>query len=242
MHLQKVRCAKEPQDPNALARSRPEQRGSGDFPRTAVKPVFYRRAIDVDNVVSFTFDNVVSFSSGCALVLNSSPSPCLVLENRDPTFHVPIAHYCQSKRAQADKAFQGRTGLRRKSAQTSLLLAFTFLLAVGGRLSVSCAQNAPSPDTKGNLVLFDFGDANDKQIRDAAIARFNNRYPNVKVTDQFYPISSWSDYLNKLVTQIASGKAPDLIHIATEGVQLAVRKNLVIALDELTSEPSGRNS
>ena len=172
--------------------------------------------------------------------MNSSSSPCLDLEDRDPTFHVPIAHHGQSKRAQADNAFQGRTGLRRKSAQTSLLLAFTFLLAVGGRLSVSCAQNAPSPDTKGNLVLFDFGDANDKQIRDAAIARFNKRYPNVKVTDQFTPISSWSDYLNKLVTQIASGKVPDLIHIATEGVQLAVRKNLVIPLDELTSEPSGK--
>jgi multiple sugar transport system substrate-binding protein len=172
--------------------------------------------------------------------MNSSPSPCLDLEDRDPTFDVPIAHHCQSKSVQADKAFQGRTGWRRKSAQTSLLLAFTFLLAVGGRLSVSCAQNTPSPDTKGNLVLFDFGDANDKQIRDAAIARFNKRYPNVKVIDQFTPISSWSDYLNKLVNQIASGKAPDLIHIATEGVQLAVRKNLVIPLDELTSEPSGK--
>jgi multiple sugar transport system substrate-binding protein len=172
--------------------------------------------------------------------MNSSPSPCLDLEDRDPTFHVPIGHHCQTKRGQADKAFQGRTGWRHKSAQTALLLAFTFLLVVGGRLSVSCAQNAPSPDTKGNLVLFDFGDANDKQIRDAAIARFNKRYPNVKITDQFTPISSWSDYLNKLVTQIASGKAPDLIHIATEGVQLAVRKNLVIPLDELTSEPSGK--
>jgi multiple sugar transport system substrate-binding protein len=120
------------------------------------------------------------------------------------------------------------------------LLALTFLLVADDRLSVSFAQTAPTADTKGSLVLFDFGDANDKQIRDAAIARFNKRYPNVKVTDQFTPISSWSDYLNKLVTQIASGKAPDLIHIATEGVQLAVRKNLVMPLDELTSEPSGK--
>src|SRR5271166_5995061 len=119
-------------------------------------------------------------------------------------------------------------------------LAFALLMAAG-RFSAASAQNAPSPDTKGNLVLFDFGDANDKQIRDAAIVRFNKRYPNVKVTDQFTPISSWSDYLNKLVTQIASGKAPDLIHIATEGVQLAVRKNLVISLDELTSGPSGKD-
>jgi multiple sugar transport system substrate-binding protein len=105
---------------------------------------------------------------------------------------------------------------------------------------MASAQSAPPQDTKGSLVLFDFGAANDKQIRNAAIARFNKRYPNVKVTDQFSPISTWSDYLNKLVTEIASGKAPDLIHIATEGVQLAVRKNLVIPLDELTSESAGK--
>ena len=91
-------------------------------------------------------------------------------------------------------------------------------------------------------MLFDFGDANDKQIRDAAIARFNKRYPNVKVNDQFTPIASWSDYLNKLVAQVASGKVPDLIHIATEGAQLAVRKNLVIPLDEFTkSDPSAKD-
>jgi ABC-type glycerol-3-phosphate transport system substrate-binding protein len=172
--------------------------------------------------------------------MNSSPSPCLDREHRDPTFHLAIAHLCQSKRAEASKTFLGRAGSRHRSARISLLLSLTFLLVVGGRLSVSFAQNAPASDTKGSLVLFDFGDANDKQIRDAAITRFNKRYPNVKVTDQFTPISSWSDYLNKLVTQIASGKAPDLIHIATEGVQLAVRKNLVIPLDELTSEPPGK--
>ena len=163
------------------------------------------------------------------------------ISDTESTFHVPIAHHCQSKRAHSHNAVQSRTGWRHKFPQTSLLLAFTFLLGVDGRLSVSRAQNAPSPDTKGNLVLFDFGDANDKQIRDAAIARFNKRFPNVKVTDQFTPISSWSDYLNKLVTQIASGKVPDLIHVATEGTELAVRKNLVVPLDEFTSEASGKD-
>jgi multiple sugar transport system substrate-binding protein len=99
--------------------------------------------------------------------------------------------------------------------------------------------DAPPPNTKAELVLFDFGDANDKQIRDATIARFNKRYPNVKVTDQFTPITSWADYIDKLVTQVASGKAPDLIHIATEGVELSIRKHLVIPLDEFKGGSSG---
>jgi multiple sugar transport system substrate-binding protein len=108
------------------------------------------------------------------------------------------------------------------------------LLCLGAALTVSGSISAapPAPDTKANLVLFDFGDAKDKQIREAAIARFNQRYPNVKVVDQFNPITSWSDYLDKLLTLSVSGKAPDLIHIATEGVQLGVHKKLLRPLNE----------
>ncbi len=111
---------------------------------------------------------------------------------------------------------------------------------VHGGLSTASAENAPLANTKAELVLFDFGDANDKQIRDAAIARFNKRYPNVKVTDQFTPITSWSDYIDKLVTQVASGKAPDLIHIATEGALLTISKTLVIPLDEFINSDAGK--
>jgi multiple sugar transport system substrate-binding protein len=108
-------------------------------------------------------------------------------------------------------------------------------------LSTGLSQSAPPGDTKGELVLFDFGDANDKQVRDATIARFHKRYPNVKVTDQFTPITSWPDYIDKLVTQVASGKAPDLIHIATEGAQLSIQKQLIIPLDEFTKANSGKD-
>jgi multiple sugar transport system substrate-binding protein len=116
----------------------------------------------------------------------------------------------------------------------SLVFALTH-----GSLPVVAADETPPANTKAELVLFDFGDANDKQVRDATIARFNQRYPDVKVTDQFTPITSWSDYIDKLVQQVVSGKAPDLIHIATEGVELSIRKHLVIPLDELTGGSAG---
>src|SRR5258708_17269488 len=116
-----------------------------------------------------------------------------------------------------------------------VLKSFDLGLLFGNQLlSAALAQSPPPGDTKGELVLFDFGDANDKQVRDATIARFNKRYPNVKVTDQFTPITSWPDYIDKLVTQLASGKAPDLIHIATEGAELSIQNKLIIPLDELT--------
>jgi multiple sugar transport system substrate-binding protein len=137
-----------------------------------------------------------------------------------------------------------RSDVSRRSPQIFCrLLAFLglFLLIVHGRLSTASAENTPPAGTKAELVLFDFGDANDKQMRDVAIARFNKRYPSVKVTDQFTPITSWPDYIDKLVTQIASGKAPDLIHIATEGALLTINKKLVIPLDEFTNSDAGKD-
>jgi multiple sugar transport system substrate-binding protein len=118
------------------------------------------------------------------------------------------------------------------------------LLSAGAALALSGTISAapPSPDTKADLVLFDFGDAKDKQIREAAIARFNKRYPNAKVVDQFNPITSWSDYLDKLLTLSVSGKAPDLIHIATEGAQLGVHKRLLRPLNDFVeNDPAQRN-
>jgi ABC-type glycerol-3-phosphate transport system substrate-binding protein len=114
---------------------------------------------------------------------------------------------------------------RFRALQTLLwsILSIGAVLILSGQLSAA----PPAPDIKADLVLFDFGDAKDKQIREAAIARFNKRYPNVKVVDQFNPITSWSDDLDKLLTLSVSGKAPDLIHIATEGVQLGVHKRLL---------------
>jgi ABC-type glycerol-3-phosphate transport system substrate-binding protein len=105
----------------------------------------------------------------------------------------------------------------RTRLQALPFLACALLLIATGRFSAATAQNnAPPADPKGSLVLFDFGDVNEKQTRHAAIARFNKRYPNVKVNDYFTPISSWSDYYAKVLAQVVPARVPDLIHIATE--------------------------
>src|SRR4029077_18057774 len=59
-------------------------------------------------------------------------------------------------------ALEDKPRRRQIFVQALPFLAFA-LLVTDGRFSAASAQNAPSPDTKGNLVLFDFGDANDKQ-------------------------------------------------------------------------------
>ena len=98
-----------------------------------------------------------------------------------------------------------------------------------------------SPDIEATLVLYDFGDTNDRAVRQQAIARFNERFPNVTVELQFTPISTWSEYLEKLVTQVAGGSPPDLVHIATEGVRLAVDKKLLLPIDDFAADdPDGQ--
>ncbi len=94
------------------------------------------------------------------------------------------------------------------------------------------AQGAPpAADAEGDLSTFNYGGEQEQKIYSDAIARFNARYPNVNVKDNFTPVETWSDYANKLTTQIAGGNAPDLIHVAIEGSRLLISKNLLEPLN-----------
>ena len=82
--------------------------------------------------------------------------------------------------------------------------------------------------------MFDFGSAKTQRIYKDAIARFNQRYPNVRVKEEYQPFpNSWSQYINGLRTRVASGLETDVIALAIEGVRLTVRDGLMLPLDEL---------
>jgi multiple sugar transport system substrate-binding protein len=63
--------------------------------------------------------------------------------------------------------------------------------------------------------------------------RFTAKNPNINVAVQVVSIVTWSSYFAKILTQVAGGKAPDIIGIATEGAQLVGAKNLGLPLDSL---------
>ena len=113
---------------------------------------------------------------------------------------------------------------------------------VGGLLLGACGGNsspasgglkaAPvAKNVKADLTLYNWGTPVDKKIWDDAIARFNKNFPNVNVTNNIVPVTSWADYADKLATLVAGGKSPDLINIGGEGYRLGVAKNLVLPLD-----------
>lgn len=83
------------------------------------------------------------------------------------------------------------------------------------------------------IVVFDFGGEADAKIYADSHARFNKRFPNVEVIDNFTPVSTWSEYSNKVAAQVASGSQLDIINIAIEGTRLVVGKDLLDPLDDI---------
>lgn len=96
--------------------------------------------------------------------------------------------------------------------------------------SAAAGHQPPPSDTTATLSVSNWGNPGDEQLYNAAIARFNKRYPNVKVTQTFTQVVNWSDYINKILSSIAAGSPPDVINIATEGVEFGLSKNLFLPL------------
>lgn len=118
-----------------------------------------------------------------------------------------------------------------------------------GAMVVACAPAATAPtggaeapaasqDEAITLTIFDFGGEADQKVYADAHARFKETHPNVTIVDNFTPVSTWSEYSNKIVTQVAGGQAPDIINIAIEGARLLVSKDLLIPLDDILSGDS----
>ena len=139
--------------------------------------------------------------------------------------------------------FRWREGQSRVGAAAVALSAITALAACGGGGGASGGgssgsddpgadgpYSAPKSDVQATLTISNWGDPQDKAVYDEVAARFQERYPNVEVKNNFTPITTWSEYVNKLVTQIAGGQAPDVINMGLEGVQMGLDKDLFASL------------
>jgi multiple sugar transport system substrate-binding protein len=103
------------------------------------------------------------------------------------------------------------------------------------------ATSGLSPDTTATITIFNFGGAADQKVYAEAEDRFKKRYPNVTIVDNFTPVTTWSEYTNKVATQVAGGKPPDIINIAIEGAALLQSKGLLMPLDNyMNNDPAGK--
>jgi multiple sugar transport system substrate-binding protein len=92
---------------------------------------------------------------------------------------------------------------------------------------------------KVELTLAYPGNDDKKDQLEKFLAQFSEKHPNVKVKLVFVPNTGWADYFNKLETMAAGGKAPDVIRVAIEGIQMFVKRGLALPLDPyMKAEPN----
>ncbi|MFE2992304.1 extracellular solute-binding protein [Streptomyces sp. NPDC059262] len=90
---------------------------------------------------------------------------------------------------------------------------------------------ADIPGRDGNaLVVATLGSAIAPAAQHALSDGFEKLHPGIKVRLLPVQATDWSDFFAKILTQIAAGSAPDVVYVATEGVQLFA-KQLGVALD-----------
>lgn len=83
------------------------------------------------------------------------------------------------------------------------------------------------------LRVLNWGNTEEEQIANDAIARFNEAYPDVTVEQTCVPVESWSDFVQKWITMCTSGETPDVISIGLEAAQMAVSNDLLLPLNDI---------
>lgn len=113
------------------------------------------------------------------------------------------------------------------------------LLQVGGAglglasLAALAGCSSAGASSGGTLKMLYFGD------QKSATALQQRLQPQVRKLDKTVALqisavngTDWNDFFSKVLTQIASGSAPDIVGVATEGVQLMASKGLATPLDD----------
>lgn len=115
----------------------------------------------------------------------------------------------------------------------------------GGETAVQEAEASPKENAEASeeaestgattLRVLNWGSTEEERIANEAIARFNEKYPDVEVKQTCVPVDSWSDFIQKWITMSTSGEAPDVINLGLEGAQMAVSNDLLLPLDDIVA-------
>lgn len=65
------------------------------------------------------------------------------------------------------------------------------------------------------------------------VARFEEKYPNVKVEAEYYAGLSWDEIIQKQLVEFAAGTQADVVYIAIEGTHLMVEYDLFQPITDL---------
>jgi len=93
-------------------------------------------------------------------------------------------------------------------------------------------NKATGNEKQVELTLAFPGDDGKKELLEKLLETFYEENPNIKVNILYVASEGWGDYFNKLQTMVAGGKAPDVVRVAIEGIEMFVQQDLALALDE----------
>ena len=122
--------------------------------------------------------------------------------------------------------------LRKSVLRAAILvgLLLVFVAPIMAQDATPVVHDTPSGPI--NFVFWNDG-PNAQPGWEAVVKEFNVSYPNVQVNLVGVTGTNWGEYLNGLATLIAGGDKPDLMWVATEGVQLLVNElKIAMPLDD----------
>lgn len=82
------------------------------------------------------------------------------------------------------------------------------------------------------IKVAQFGSIENAQLVQKVLDGFKKIQPDITVEVQAISAPDWDGFAAKLLTQIAAGDVPDLINVATEGLQLFAGKGLAAPMDD----------
>jgi len=121
--------------------------------------------------------------------------------------------------------------LSRRSALAGGLSALTAAGLAACSSSSSGGSGASGSSSKTLNVAYFGTQAGADQISKVADP-FRKTHPGITVKITATNGTDWNDFFSKLLTQIAAGTIPDVIQVATEGLQLFAAKGLAAPLDD----------
>ncbi|MDT0443493.1 ABC transporter substrate-binding protein [Streptomyces johnsoniae] len=96
----------------------------------------------------------------------------------------------------------------------------------------SCLNLGVEGSPHGPLDVLYLGDATQQQSFNQLFDAFREAHPDIELEARGIAAPNWGTFANTVATQIAGGKVPDVVQVATEGQRLFASKGLMEPLDD----------
>jgi len=117
--------------------------------------------------------------------------------------------------------------------------------AIAGRHSAIAAPAIITSKTRASnqatskISLAYLGTADQAEVWNNLFALFAEKHPEIELEAQANPVNDWAAFFDAISTQIAGGKVPDVVQVATEGQRLFASRGLCEPINDLVERDKG---